>query len=176
MFHWALSKREAGLILIAGHTHRPVFQALSLVDRLNRELVALERRPDTPERQEELKALEAQLEWVRTSEFQTSPAIHMEAPSYFNTGCCSFSDGDVTGLEIADGTIQLMRWPNNLDQPLPAVLQEPVDLRRCFEEVRTPLRPEAPPVPERGPAPRPSPEEEAHGWNEPSPSGPGAPH
>ena len=29
----------------------------------------------------------------------------------FQHGCCSFPDGDVTGLEIADGEIRLVRWP-----------------------------------------------------------------
>ena len=37
-------------------------------------------------------------------------------PCYFNTGCCSFPDGDVTGLELADGAIRLVRWPANLDE------------------------------------------------------------
>ncbi len=31
-------------------------------------------------------------------------------PTYFNTGCCCFSDGDITGIEIADGYIRLIKW------------------------------------------------------------------
>jgi predicted phosphodiesterase len=31
-------------------------------------------------------------------------------PSYFNTGCCCFSDGDITGIEIADECIRLIKW------------------------------------------------------------------
>jgi hypothetical protein len=31
-------------------------------------------------------------------------------PSYFNTGCCCFSDGDITGIEIAGGSIRLVKW------------------------------------------------------------------
>lgn len=31
-------------------------------------------------------------------------------PSYFNTGCCCFDDGDITGIEIADGFIRLIKW------------------------------------------------------------------
>ncbi len=31
-------------------------------------------------------------------------------PSYFNSGCCCFSDGDITGIEIADGNIRLVKW------------------------------------------------------------------
>ena len=35
--------------------------------------------------------------------------IHIK-PSYFNTGCCCFSDGDITGMEIAEGYIRLIKW------------------------------------------------------------------
>jgi len=31
-------------------------------------------------------------------------------PSYFNTGCCCFDDGDITGIEIAEGNISLVKW------------------------------------------------------------------
>jgi predicted phosphodiesterase len=31
-------------------------------------------------------------------------------PSYFNTGCCCFDDGDITGIEIDDGFIRLIKW------------------------------------------------------------------
>jgi hypothetical protein len=31
-------------------------------------------------------------------------------PCYFNTGCCSFSDGDITGIEIENGRIRLIKW------------------------------------------------------------------
>ena len=44
-------------------------------------------------------------------------------PHYFNTGCCSFLDGDVTGLELADGEIRLVRWPDNSGAPKPQVLR-----------------------------------------------------
>ena len=31
-------------------------------------------------------------------------------PSYFNSGCCCFNDGDITGIEIAGGRIALIKW------------------------------------------------------------------
>jgi len=31
-------------------------------------------------------------------------------PSYFNSGCCCFEDGTITGIEIADGCIRLIKW------------------------------------------------------------------
>ena len=36
---------------------------------------------------------------------------HSEAiPSYFNSGCCCFEDGDITLLEIENGRIRLVKW------------------------------------------------------------------
>jgi hypothetical protein len=46
----------------------------------------------------------------------------MERPCYFNTGCCCYLDGDITGLEIVDGEIRLVRWPDHADRPKPQVL------------------------------------------------------
>jgi hypothetical protein len=34
-------------------------------------------------------------------------------PCYFNTGCCSFADGDITGIEIFAGEIRLVRQPDD---------------------------------------------------------------
>jgi hypothetical protein len=31
-------------------------------------------------------------------------------PSYFNTGCCRFEDGDITGIELDDGVLRLIKW------------------------------------------------------------------
>ena len=35
---------------------------------------------------------------------------HLIKPSYFNTGCCCFDDGDITGIEIENGYIRLIKW------------------------------------------------------------------
>ena len=64
-----------------------------------------------------------------------APPIPIEPPCYFNTGCCSFPDGDVTGLEIAEGKIRLVRWPDDDERPLPKLLVED-DLRRVLEAIR----------------------------------------
>jgi hypothetical protein len=31
-------------------------------------------------------------------------------PSYFNSGCCCFKDGNITGIEITEGGINLIKW------------------------------------------------------------------
>ncbi len=45
-------------------------------------------------------------------------------PSYFNTGCCCFNDGDITGIEIDKGFIRLIKWrkKNNLSERM--ILEE----------------------------------------------------
>lgn len=44
--------------------------------------------------------------------------------SYFNSGCCCFNDGDITGIEIAEDTIRLIKWHTGSDVPKRIVLEE----------------------------------------------------
>jgi hypothetical protein len=46
-------------------------------------------------------------------------------PSYFNSGCCCFIDGDITGIEIEDGKIRLIKW----------TLQNEIPQRQLLEEI-----------------------------------------
>lgn len=45
-------------------------------------------------------------------------------PVYFNTGCCCFSDGDITGIEIAEGFIRLIKWEEKAGAPRRIILEE----------------------------------------------------
>jgi predicted phosphodiesterase len=45
-------------------------------------------------------------------------------PTYFNSGCCCFSDGDITGIELAEGSIRLIRWKQEASGPSKTVLEE----------------------------------------------------
>lgn len=45
-------------------------------------------------------------------------------PVYFNTGCCCFNDGDITGIEIADGYIRLIKWYQVDEVPKKKLLEE----------------------------------------------------
>jgi UDP-2,3-diacylglucosamine pyrophosphatase LpxH len=71
MYAWAASQEK--MMLIAGHTHRPVWAG-------------------------------------QTKAQQDSDAPPPLRPAYFNAGCCKFSDGDITGLEIAEGQLRLVKW------------------------------------------------------------------
>jgi UDP-2,3-diacylglucosamine pyrophosphatase LpxH len=127
LYKWAERCRKT--VLIAGHTHRPVFQSLSHTEKLRRQLAELEAWPagqDDRRRREAIGHKAAELEWVRAQEYQTpdeETSELMSKPCYFNAGCCCFTDGDITGLELAEGHIRLIRWPDKHDRPRPDVLE-----------------------------------------------------
>jgi hypothetical protein len=56
-------------------------------------------------------------------------------PTYFNSGCCCYSDGDITGIEIADGCIRLIKWKTKNDRSERQVLEE-VTLEKLTNELR----------------------------------------
>ncbi|HJS20774.1 MAG TPA: hypothetical protein VJ785_18655 [Anaerolineales bacterium] len=127
MYTWSEAQRK--LVLIAGHTHRPVFKSKSREEVILKELREAEeklaRSPDNRALQRQIAELRAELEWILAQNQQSSPPLSMiefKKPSYFNTGCCCFLDGDVTGLEISEGGIRLVRWPDDEDFPKPKVL------------------------------------------------------
>jgi hypothetical protein len=137
MFAWARQNPER-LVMIAGHTHHPVFGSTSpppppgpSVEEVRRELAELQKRDDAD--RERLAWLRAGLEFAEAQPRRPdTPPIPVDPPCYFNTGCCSFGDGDVTGLEIAEGEIRLVRWPDDTGEPRPKVLAK--------ESLRTVLR------------------------------------
>jgi len=45
-------------------------------------------------------------------------------PSYFNTGCCCFNDGDITGIEIEGGYIRLIKWHEENKASARMILEE----------------------------------------------------
>jgi hypothetical protein len=122
MYAWAAAQSK--LVLIAGHTHRPVFMAQSLVEQLEREITTLRGQGEAGT-DEKVANLRARLEWARARDggLAVAPATTAAGkPSYFNSGCCCFSDGDVTGIEIVGGELRLVRWPNDNSDPEPQIL------------------------------------------------------
>ncbi|MFN2108677.1 MAG: metallophosphoesterase [Anaerolineae bacterium] len=125
MYAWSAQQQK--LILIAGHTHTPVFKSQSHEAQITEAIEELERTSENDAFQEELSRLQAQREWVRAQDPSMPPQeaqLPMEKPCYFNTGCCCYSDGDITGIEIADGKIRLVRWPDKARRPQPYILEE----------------------------------------------------
>jgi predicted phosphodiesterase len=139
MFEWA-SHRPEHLVLIAGHTHKPVFSTpRSKPERTAGEVQhQLDELRKRTARTEEIADLRAELELVRAAPFGDPPK-EMPVPCYFNTGCCSFGDGDVTGIELCDGEIRLVRWLNDKYEPrVQQLAAKPVE--QVFEQVRTAAR------------------------------------
>jgi UDP-2,3-diacylglucosamine pyrophosphatase LpxH len=118
MYEWARTQRP-GLVLIAGHTHRPVFARGMPEPPPTRPVGELEGSLSSALAVGDAVAaarIRAELEYARTSVRRPEAALTVSPPCYFNTGCCSFPDGDITGLEIADGAIRLVRWPADIEE------------------------------------------------------------
>ncbi len=137
LYAWAA--QQAKLILIAGHTHRPTFASQSRSAELEDRLTQLEEeqalRPQVYDLEERVAETAAELEWIKAQEMRKpggQPVVPMYKPCYFNTGCCCFQDGDITGLEISRGEIRLVRWPDNDGRVRPEVLSR-APLRALLE-------------------------------------------
>jgi predicted phosphodiesterase len=104
MYEW--SAKQAGLLLVTGHTHQPVFESLTLLENLIRKLDEARAVKDevlTHTIEEEISK--------RRVELPVAPNLYEKImPFYFNTGCCCYSDGDITGIEIENGFIRLVKW------------------------------------------------------------------
>ena len=138
MFRWARS-HSAKPLMIAGHTHRPIFGTsrppkpeLRPVDEIESDLRAATAGAGSRDR---IASLRAELEWTEADERRAAPPIPIQPPCYFNTGCCCFPDGDVTGIEVAEGKIRLIRWPADDEKPAGKVLVED-DLRDVLAAIR----------------------------------------
>ena len=135
MYFW--SQAQEKLVLIAGHTHRPVFKSESHEEILRKALKDAEEKLAVhadPSLQEQVLELASELEWTLAKNQQSTlplPLMDFKKPCYFNSGCCAFRDGDITGLEFSDGEMRLVRWPNNEDAPKLKVLAS-ANLRDVF--------------------------------------------
>jgi UDP-2,3-diacylglucosamine pyrophosphatase LpxH len=122
MYNWVANYEK--LILIAGHTHRPVFQSLThpaqIMQEIEEKRAEWEQDPLNEELRDALALLEAELEWVRAQQ-KAEPGdegdLTPTSSRYFNTGCCSFIDGKITGIELFEGQMRLIRWPNGSRNP-----------------------------------------------------------
>lgn len=125
MYQW--SEKEQNPVLITGHTHQPVFASLTHLERLYKNLDAAKHTNDKALIEElgrEIKFKQNEFEYVVGNYTKTKPY-------YFNTGCCCFVDGDITGIEIADGKIRLIKW-NKEGKASERMLLEEMPLSELF--------------------------------------------
>ncbi|MEP6750873.1 MAG: metallophosphoesterase [Bacteroidota bacterium] len=104
MYEWSTTQKQ--LIFISGHTHKPVFASLDHIDLLTHELNMAKLAGD----ETAIKKFETDLA-TYSKEYEGKKFVKsMAFPSYFNTGCCCFDDGDISGIEIEGGHIRLIKW------------------------------------------------------------------
>lgn len=129
MYQWSATQNN--LIFISGHTHKPVFASLDHVERLTKALAKAKAANNTTA----IPVIEAELN-RRKAEY-AGKQFHktMVKPSYFNTGCCCFEDGDITGIEIEGDNIRLIKWKDNNGVAKRTVLEESA-LTYIFDELK----------------------------------------
>ncbi len=117
MYEWSSLQKD--LLLVTGHTHQPVFTSLTHLERLYKKFQLAKqgnKAEQVTELQNEIRKIE--------KEFSAVAVDYMSMkPFYFNSGCCCFSDGDITGIEIADGCIRLVKWKRKEEQSQREVLE-----------------------------------------------------
>ena len=108
------------MLLITGHTHQPVFESLTLLEYLYKQLQAAERDKNMAD----IEELKKKIGYSERAFAAVAVDYLTMKPVYFNSGCCCFSDGDITGIEIANGSIRLIKWTSIDHAPQRFVLEE----------------------------------------------------
>lgn len=118
MYEWSATQKDT--ILITGHTHQPVFESLTHIERLNHQWFLAKEKND----EDTVNKIYEEVKPYR-ERFDTIAIDYSKyAPSYFNSGCCCFSDGDITGIEIEDNYIRLVKWEQQGVTPKRTLLEE----------------------------------------------------
>lgn len=118
MYEW--SSAQDNILLITGHTHQPVFESLTHIERLYKQFQFAEFNKDSVAKAN----LYAEIR-KREAEFKAVSLDYLTMkPSYFNSGCCCFVDGDITGIEIESGFIRLVKWADKEGNSIRILLEE----------------------------------------------------
>jgi len=104
MYEW--SAQQNNTLLITGHTHQPVFESLTHPEKLYKELLEAKSSNDNTK----ITELETKIQSISRRKNKFNQDVLLMKPSYFNSGCCCFSDGDITGIEVTNETISLIKW------------------------------------------------------------------
>jgi predicted phosphodiesterase len=103
MYEWS-SKRK-NTLLITGHTHQPVFRSLTQLESLYEKLAVAKKSQN----REAIEQLNKQINDLHLKS-NKEPNFNGYLDTYFNSGCCCFDDGDITGIEIEGEYIRLIKW------------------------------------------------------------------
>lgn len=103
MYQWSASRKNT--LLITGHTHQPVFKSFTHLEKLLEDLHIAKNKKNNAA----IADLQQQIDRLE-NKGQRPPGFKGYLDTYFNTGCCCFDDGDITGIELAEGCIRLIKW------------------------------------------------------------------
>ncbi len=128
MYEWSVKQKNA--LLITGHTHQPVFESLTHLECLYRRLLQAQSANDI----NQIEEIKTEIK-IREPQFTSVSADYLEMkPTYFNSGCCCFSDGDITGIEIENGFIRLIKWETENGTSQRCILEEK-SFEKLFSEL-----------------------------------------
>ena len=97
-----------------------MFESLTHIERLYRQLLFAQDMKDE-------SMIDALQKEIQTRKFQynnISPDYLKLKPTYFNSGCCCNNDGDITGIEIDQDCIRLIKWHSKQGSPARLILEE----------------------------------------------------
>lgn len=89
MYEWSAKRKHT--LLITGHTHQPVFRSLTELEILYEKLGTAQG--------EEAERIQARIDKLHLKDSRP-PDFKGYLDTYFNSGCCCFDDGDITGLRL----------------------------------------------------------------------------
>ena len=136
MYEWSAAQKN--VFFITGHTHQPVFASLTHLERLYRQLLFARKTND----ENLCGTLEKEISFRKFEYNNVSEDYLKLKPGYFNSGCCCFSDGDITGIEIEKNYLRLIKWNAKKGLPERIVLEETTFeelLEGCNERQLAPL-------------------------------------
>ncbi len=127
MYEWV--SEQPGTVLITGHTHQPVFTSLTRLERIYKKIGLARKENNTAL----IKEIQDTLP-IGANRDQTDPDFSLYKKNYFNTGCCCFDDGDITGIEISEGSIRLIKWEYDGNGASQRILLEEERISSLFDE------------------------------------------
>jgi hypothetical protein len=125
------------IVTVAGHTHHPVFPGTMPPDSKAEAAAAEQNYQAALKSGTDVYRARAARELARFRALRDDvyEPPKLARPCYFNTGCCSFGDGDITGLEFSDGKVKLVRWLEDGGGAVPKELEAAKDLREVLAGV-----------------------------------------
>jgi len=103
MYQWSYKRKNT--LLITGHTHQPVFKSFTELETLYDNLEKAKKAKESAQ----ARLIQQRIDKLHLKG-EKMPDFTGYLDTYFNSGCCCFDDGDITGIEIDDGCIRLIKW------------------------------------------------------------------